>query len=70
MVEGKSAAEFIVETANAYPGEVTVVALASATNVTLALRADCDAVVKNLREIVHLGGAFFVNGKLLWEALS
>ena len=64
MVEGKSAAEFIVETANAYPGEVTVVALASATNVTLALRADCDAVVKNLREIVHLGGAFFVNGNV------
>jgi uridine nucleosidase len=64
MVRGKTAAEFIVETANRHPGEVTVVALASATNVTLALRADPTAVVENLRAIVHLGGAFFVNGNV------
>ena len=62
-VANKSAAEFIVEKANEFPGEVTVVALASATNVTLALRQDSSLKTK-LREVVHLGGAFFVNGNV------
>ena len=59
----KTAAEFIVEMANAHPGEITVVALASATNVSLALRRDPSLRTK-LREVVHLGGAFFVNGNV------
>ena len=63
-VFGTSAAEFIVRSANAFPGEVTVVALASATNVALALRLDRVAVTKNLRSVVHLGGAFFTNGNV------
>mgnify|MGYP001164880478 FL=1 len=63
-VEGISAAEFIVAKANEFPGEVTVIALASATNVTLALRLDRNAVVENLKQILHLGGAFFVNGNV------
>ena len=63
-VFGTSAAEFIVQSANAFPGEVTVVALASATNVALALRLDRVAVTKNLHSVVHLGGAFFTNGNV------
>ena len=61
---GKSAAEFIVETANAYPGEVTVVALASATNVTLCpsrrLRRGGEEPPRDRPP----GGAFFVNGNV------
>ena len=63
-VFGTSAAEFIVQSANAFPGEVTVVALASATNVALALRLDRVAVTENLQSVVHLGGAFFTNGNV------
>ena len=63
QLAGKTAAEFIVEKANEFPGQVTVVALASATNVTLALRQDPSLKTK-LREVVHLGGAFFVNGNV------
>jgi len=63
-VSGTSAAEFIVQSANAFPGQVTVVALASATNVALALRLDRVAVTQNLRSVVHLGGAFFTNGNV------
>ena len=63
-VFGTSAAEFIARSANAFPGEVTVIALASATNVALALRLDRAAVTKNLRSVVHLGGAFFTNGNV------
>jgi hypothetical protein len=60
---GKTAAQFIVDKANEFPGEVTVVALASATNVTLALRLD-PTLKGKLKEVVHLGGAFFVNGNV------
>ena len=63
-VSGTSAAEFIVQSANAFPGQVTVVALASATNVALALRLDRVAVTQKLRSVVHLGGAFFTNGNV------
>ena len=63
-VFGTSAAEFIVQSANAFPGEVTVVALASATSVALALRLDRVAVTENLQSVVHLGGAFFTNGNV------
>ena len=62
-VEGKTAADFIVEKANEFPGQVTVVAMASATNVALALRQD-PSIKHKLHEIVHLAGAFFVNGNV------
>eukprot|EP00740_Mantoniella_antarctica_P021994 CAMPEP_0198698196 /NCGR_PEP_ID=MMETSP1468-20131203/333534_1 /TAXON_ID=1461545 /ORGANISM="Mantoniella sp, Strain CCMP1436" /LENGTH=330 /DNA_ID=CAMNT_0044455121 /DNA_START=39 /DNA_END=1027 /DNA_ORIENTATION=+ len=62
-VHGQTAAEFIVAKANEFPGEITVVALASATNVTLALRLD-PALRTLLAGVVHLGGAFFVNGNV------
>ena len=35
-----SAAKFIVEQVNAHPGEVTILALASLTNIALALHLD------------------------------
>ena len=63
-VFGTSAAEFIVQSANAFPGEVTVVALASATNVGARARLDRVAVTENLQSVVHLGGAFFTNGNV------
>ena len=63
-VPGKTAAEFIVETVNAHdPREVTVIALASATNVAMAMRLDPGMAKRGLR-VVHLGGAFRVNGNV------
>ena len=62
-VPNKTAADFIIEMAHKHPGEITVVALASATNVAIALRQD-PAITSKLREVVHLGGAFFVNGNV------
>ena len=50
-----SAAEFIVRTAAAHPGEVTVLALASLTNVALALQLDPDLpkkLVRNQRSVL------------------
>jgi uridine nucleosidase len=58
-----SAAQFICDAANAAPGEVTVLALASMTNVTLALRLD-PSVAAKLRAVVVLGGAFNVMGNV------
>lgn len=59
----QSAADFIVEQANLYPGKVTVVALGPLTNIALALQQD-PAFVKNIGQIVLLGGAFAVNGNV------
>lgn len=69
VVSGKavpnvSAAEFIVKMANEFPGEITVIALASATNLAVALALDGNAVIQKLHQIVHLGGAFFTNGNV------
>lgn len=59
----QSAADFIVEQANLYPGKVTVVALGPLTNIALAIQQD-PAFVKNIGQIVILGGAFAVNGNV------
>ncbi|CAL5394727.1 unnamed protein product [Camellia sinensis] len=65
--EGKpieqSAAAFLVQKANLYPGKVTVVALGPLTNIALAIQLD-PAFVKNIGQIVVLGGAFAVNGSV------
>lgn len=58
-----SAAEFIVRMANTYPGEVTVLALASLTNVALALQLDPKLATK-LNRLVALGGAFHTSGNV------
>ena len=58
-----SAAEFIVRMANSYPGQVTVLALASLTNVALALQLDPQLSSK-LHRLVALGGAFHTSGNV------
>ncbi|KAJ3708727.1 hypothetical protein LUZ61_012432 [Rhynchospora tenuis] len=60
---GQSAASFLVEQANLYPGEVTVVALGPLTNLALAIEEDPD-FPKKVGQIVILGGAFWVNGNV------
>jgi uridine nucleosidase len=58
-----SAAEFIVRSANAHPGQVVVLALASLTNVALALQLDPQLSSK-LNRVVALGGAFRTSGNV------
>ncbi|XP_047335312.1 probable uridine nucleosidase 2 [Impatiens glandulifera] len=60
---GQSAASFLVEQAKLYPGQVTVVALGPLTNIALAIQLD-DTFVKNVGQIILLGGAFAVNGNV------
>ncbi|GAB4858957.1 Probable uridine nucleosidase 2 [Ancistrocladus abbreviatus] len=59
----ESAAAFLVEQANRYPGQVTVVALGPLTNIALAVQQDPE-FPKNIGQIVLLGGAFTVNGNV------
>lgn len=59
----QSAAAFLVEQANLYPGKVTVVALGPLTNIALAIQLD-PTFTKNIGQIVILGGAFAVNGNV------
>lgn len=59
----QSAAQFIVNQAKRYPGEVTVVALGPLTNIALAVELDPE-FTKNIGQIVLLGGAFAVNGNV------
>lgn len=58
-----SAVDFLVQQAALHPGKVTVVALGPLTNVALAIQSD-PAFVKNIGQIVLLGGAFAVNGNV------
>ncbi|KAK8617320.1 hypothetical protein V6N13_080237 [Hibiscus sabdariffa] len=58
-----SAPDFLIEQANLYPGKVTVVALGPLTNVALAIQQD-PSFVKNIGQIILLGGAFAVNGNV------
>lgn len=60
---GKSAAQFIVDCVNENPGQVTLLALASLTNVALALHLD-PGIANKLHALVYLGGAFFVMGNV------
>ncbi|XP_022874929.1 probable uridine nucleosidase 2 isoform X5 [Olea europaea var. sylvestris] len=55
--------DFLIQQANLYPGKVTVVALGPLTNIALAIQSD-PSFVKNIGQIVLLGGAFVVNGNV------
>ncbi len=55
------AAEYIIRTALAQPGEVTLVAVGPLTNLALAARLE-PRVVPAVRQIVIMGGAAFVPG--------
>ncbi|KAF8762179.1 hypothetical protein HU200_009726 [Digitaria exilis] len=59
----QSAAAFLVEQANLYPGQVTIVALGPLTNLALALELD-PSFPKKIRQIIVLGGAYSVNGNV------
>ncbi|KAG2587616.1 hypothetical protein PVAP13_5NG161281 [Panicum virgatum] len=54
------AAAFLVEQANLYPGQVTVVALGPLTNLALALELD-PSFPKKIGQVVVLGGAYSVS---------
>lgn len=58
-----SAPAFLVQQANLYPRQLTVVALGPLTNIALAIQLD-PAFAKNIGQIVVLGGAFSVNGNV------
>ena len=62
-VSGKHAAQAMVETVMAMPGEVTVLALGRMTNVALALSLEPD-MARSVREIVVMGGAVTVPGNV------
>jgi len=51
------AAEFIVETIRAHPGEVSLIAVAPLTNLALALEIAPD-IVDKIDEVIIMGGAF------------
>jgi purine nucleosidase len=51
-----SASQFIVDTVNKYPGEVTIICLGALTNVAKAIELD-NKVSKNMKRIVFMGGS-------------
>jgi purine nucleosidase len=57
FVEDMSAAEFLVETVTARPGQVDVVAIGPLTNLAEAIRAD-SAFVRSIRHLYVMGGRF------------
>lgn len=57
VVEGQGAAEFILETVAAHPGEVVLCAVAPLTNVAQAVISN-PAAMNNVKRIVVMGGVF------------
>ena len=58
-----SAAQFIVETIMANPGEVTLLPIGPLTNIALALALE-PKIVENVAEVIIMGGAATVNGNV------
>jgi len=63
QLDPRSAAQFIVETARANPGEITLVAVAPLGNLSLALRLE-PKLPQLLKEIVLMGGALTEPGNV------
>ena len=61
--QSKPAAQFLVETAKACPGEVTILAVGPLSNLAEALRQD-SGFARNVREVVLMGGALYVPGNV------
>jgi uridine nucleosidase len=59
----RPAAQFIVETVMAQPGEITLVPVGPLTNIALALALE-PRLVANVAEVVIMGGAARVNGNV------
>jgi inosine-uridine nucleoside N-ribohydrolase len=58
-----SAAEFIVATANKFPGEITLVAVGRLTNLAKAIMLD-STITKKIKEVVLMGGDLHVPGNV------
>jgi uridine nucleosidase len=59
----QSAAEFIIETVMAQPGQITLVPLGPLTNLALALSLE-PRLAQNVAQVVLMGGAATVNGNV------
>lgn len=59
----EEAAAYIVRQVLAHPGEITLLAIGPLTNLALALQKD-ERIVKAVREVVVMGGAFNVAGNV------
>ena len=61
--EGKYrfAADWLVEQANKYPGEITIVAIGPCTNLQLALAQD-PTFASKIKQVIYMGGAVDVGG--------
>jgi inosine-uridine nucleoside N-ribohydrolase len=59
---GVDAAQFIIDTLTAHPGEVTLVAVGRMTNLALALRR-APQIAGLVRQVVIMGGAFGFKGR-------
>lgn len=55
------AVDFLVDTVNANPGEITIVAIGPLTNIARAIMKD-PTFPSKVAEIVYMGGAFYVPG--------
>lgn len=60
---GQPAAQFIVETVMAHPGQITLVPVGPLTNIALALALE-PALAENVAGVVLMGGAATVNGNV------
>ncbi len=63
QVETASAAEFIVESINTYPYEVTILAIGRQTNLAVALALD-PGIAAKAKAVVLMGGALYVSGNV------
>ncbi len=61
--EPRSAAQFIVETVNARPGEVTLVAVGPVGNLAAALQLD-PAIIDKVKQVVIMGGSVREGGNV------
>ncbi|HBL21802.1 MAG TPA: nucleoside hydrolase, partial [Alteromonas mediterranea] len=59
----RSSAQFIVDMARKYPGEITIVAIGPLGNLALALRLEPD-LPKLVKGVSIMGGAAFVPGNV------
>lgn len=60
-VQDKPAVEFLQETAEKYPGEITLICLAPLTNIAVVLKKD-PTFGKKIKNIVLLGGSYLAHG--------
>jgi inosine-uridine nucleoside N-ribohydrolase len=61
--QDKPAAQFLVDMAKAYPGQITILAVGRLTNLAAALKLD-SRFADNIREVVLMGGTLYVPGNV------